>query len=163
QPGRFDYEYVRNGTANLFMISEPLLGRRAGKVNQRRTAKDLAEGLRWVVEGQHPGGGKGGVGVDKLKTDQLACFSEALPPEHARRIAEKLEIHHTPKHGWWPTTVDNPCVSRGFQHDSQRNPGPCQQLSATTQARQLAECRGDRAERVGPAVPGPAHRLGGTV
>src|SRR5213593_4149157 len=54
QPERFDYEYVRNGTANLFMISEPLVGWRAVQVTQRRTAKDFAEVLRWLAEGVHP-------------------------------------------------------------------------------------------------------------
>src|SRR5260370_41356065 len=58
QPERFDYEYVRNGTANLFMVSEPLLGWRAVHVTERRTAKDFAEGLRWLVEGVHAGAAK---------------------------------------------------------------------------------------------------------
>src|SRR5262245_10187252 len=101
QPGRFDSEYVRNGTANLFMISEPLLGRRAVKVTQRRTAKDLAEVLRWLVEELHPGAEKVVLVMDNLNTHKLACLYEAFPPEQARRIAEKLEIHHTPKHGSW--------------------------------------------------------------
>jgi hypothetical protein len=101
QPERFDYEYERKGTANLFMISEPLLGWRAVHVTERRTAKDLAEVLRWLVEELHEEAEKVVVVMDNLNTHKLASLYEAFPPEQARRIAEKLEIHHTPKHGSW--------------------------------------------------------------
>ena len=101
QPERFDHEYVRNGTANLFMISEPLLGWRHVEVTQRRTAKDFAEVLRWLAEELHPEAEKVVLVVDNLNTHKLASLYEAFPPEQARRIAEKLEIHHTPKHGSW--------------------------------------------------------------
>jgi hypothetical protein len=101
QPERFDYEYVRNGTANLFMISEPLLGWRSVHVTQRRTAKDFAEVLRWLVEDVHPDAEKVVLVMDNLNTHKLASLYEAFPPEQARRIAARLEIHHTPKHGSW--------------------------------------------------------------
>jgi hypothetical protein len=101
QPERFDYEYVRHGTANLFMISEPLLGWRSVPVTQRRTAKDFAEVLRWLVEELHPEAAKVVLVMDNLNTHKLASLYEAFPPEQARRIAERLEIHHTPKHGSW--------------------------------------------------------------
>jgi DDE superfamily endonuclease len=101
QPERFDYEYVRNGTANLFLISEPLLGWRAVQVTERRTALDFAEVLRWLVEEVHAEAEKVVVVLDNLNTHKLASLYEAFPPEQARRIAEKLEIHHTPKHGSW--------------------------------------------------------------
>jgi hypothetical protein len=101
QPERFDYEYVRNGTANLFMISEPLLGWRAVHVTERRTATDFAEVLRWLVEDVHPYAEKVVLVLDNLNTHKLASLYEAFEPEQARRIAEKLEIHHTPKHGSW--------------------------------------------------------------
>jgi hypothetical protein len=101
QPERFDYEYVRNGTANLFMISEPLLGWRSVQVTERRTAKDFAEVLRWLVEDLHPEAEKVVVVMDNLNTHKLASLYEAFPPDQARRIAEKLEIHYTPKHGSW--------------------------------------------------------------
>ncbi len=101
QPERFDYEYVRNGTANLFMISEPLEGQRHVQVTQRRTAKDFAEVLRWLVEELHPEAEKVVLVMDNLNTHKLASLYEAFPPEQARRIAERLEIHHTPKHGSW--------------------------------------------------------------
>ena len=101
QPERFDYEYVRNGTANRFMVSEPLLGWRAVHVTERRTAKDFAEVLRWLVEDVHPDAEKVVLVLDNLNTHKVASLYEAFPPEQARRIAERLEIHHTPKHGSW--------------------------------------------------------------
>ena len=101
QPQRFDFEYVRNGTANLFMISEPLLGWRSVVVTERRTAVDFAEVLRWLAEDLHPDADQIVLVLDNLNTHKLASLYEALPPEQARRIAERLEIHHTPKHGSW--------------------------------------------------------------
>ena len=101
QPERFDYEYTRNGTANLFMVSEPLLGWRAVKVTDRRTAVDFAEVVRWLVEEVHEEAETVVLVMDNLNTHKLASLYEAFPPEQARRIAEKLEIHHTPKHGSW--------------------------------------------------------------
>ncbi len=101
QPERFDFEYVRNGTANLFMLSEPLVGWRTVFVTERRTAMDFAEVVRWLVEELHPDAEKVVLVMDNLNTHKLASLYEAFPPEQARRIADKLEIHHTPKHGSW--------------------------------------------------------------
>jgi hypothetical protein len=101
QPERFDYEYVRNGTANLFMISEPLLGWRAVQVTERRTAKDFAEVLRWLVEEVHAEAEKVVLATDNLNTHKPASLYEAFPAEQARRIAERIEWHYTPKHGSW--------------------------------------------------------------
>jgi hypothetical protein len=101
QPQRFDYEYTRNGTANLFMISEPLLGWRAVQVTERRTAKDFAEVLRWLVEDVHGDAKKLVLVTDNLNTHKPASLYEAFPPEQARRIAERIEWHYTPKHGSW--------------------------------------------------------------
>ena len=101
QPERYDYEYTRNGTANLFMVTMPLLGWRAVRVTERRTAVDFAEVVRWLVEEVHEEAEKVVLVMDNLNTHKLASLYEAFPPERARRIAEKLEIHHTPKHGSW--------------------------------------------------------------
>jgi hypothetical protein len=98
---RYDYEYVRNGTANLFMVFEPLLGWRAVQVTERRTAKDLAEVLRWLAEDVHDDAKRLVLVTDNLNTHTPACLYEAFPPEQARRIAERLEWHYTPKHGSW--------------------------------------------------------------
>ena len=101
RPERFDYEYVRNGTANLFMISEPLTGRRSVTVTDRRTAKDFAEVLRWLADEIHPTAEKIVLVMDNLNTHKTASLYERYPAEEARRLAERFEIHHTPKHGSW--------------------------------------------------------------
>jgi hypothetical protein len=101
QPERFDFEYTREGVANLFMASEPLLGWRAVQVTERRTAKDFAEVVRWLVEDVHPEAETMVLVLDNLNTHKVASLYEAFPPEQARRIAERLEIHYTPKHGSW--------------------------------------------------------------
>jgi hypothetical protein len=101
QPERFDYEYVRNGTANLFMIPEPLAGWRHVMVTERRTAKDFAEVLRWLAEDVYPEADAIVLVMDNLNTHKLASLYEAFEPEQARRIAERFEVHHTPKHGSW--------------------------------------------------------------
>jgi DDE superfamily endonuclease len=101
QPERFDYEYVRNGTANLFMISEPLVGWRHVMVTERRTAKDFAEVLRWLAEDVYKEAEQIVLVMDNLNTHKLASLYEAFEPERARRLAERFEVHHTPKHGSW--------------------------------------------------------------
>ena len=101
QPERFDHEYVRNGVMNLFMITMPLLGWRAVQVTDRRTMLDFAEVIRWLVEEVHEEAEKVVLVMDNLNTHKIASLYEAFPPERARRIAEKLEIHYTPKHGSW--------------------------------------------------------------
>ena len=101
RPERFDYEYTRKGTANLFMASMPLLGWRAVKVTERRTAVDFAEVVRWLVEEVHEEAERIVLVLDNLNTHKVASLYEAFPPERARRIAERLEIHDTPKHGSW--------------------------------------------------------------
>src|SRR4029450_5844263 len=100
-PGRCGPGSARNGTATLFMVSEPLLGWRAVQVTQRRTAKDFAEVLRWLVEEVHPDAEKVVLVLDNLNTHTPASLYEAFAPEQARRIAERVEWHYTPKHGSW--------------------------------------------------------------
>ena len=101
QPERFDHEYVRNGVMNLFMVTMPLLGWRAVRVTDRRTMVDFAEVVRWLVEEVCEEAEKVVLVMDNLNTHKIASLYEAFPPERARRIAEKLEIHHTPRHGSW--------------------------------------------------------------
>jgi len=100
-PARYDYEYRRNGTANVFMAFEPLLGWRWVKVTDRRTAKDFAEVLRELVEDIHADARSVVLVVDNLNTHGPGCLYEAFDPERARRIARKLEWHYTPRHGSW--------------------------------------------------------------
>src|SRR5262249_35476500 len=84
QPRRFDYEYVRNGTANLFLVFEPLLGWRHVEVTERRTAVDFAHVVRWLVEEVHAEAETVVLVVDNLNTHRPASLYEAFPPEQAR-------------------------------------------------------------------------------
>jgi DDE superfamily endonuclease len=100
-PARYDYEYQRNGTANLFMTFQPLTGWRHVAVTDRRTAKDFAEVLRWLVEDIHAEAETVVLVTDNLNTHTPGCLYQAFEPARARRIAAKLEWHYTPKHGSW--------------------------------------------------------------
>jgi DDE superfamily endonuclease len=100
-PARYDYEYRREGVANLFMISAPLLGWRHVMVTDRRTAVDFAEVLRWVVEDLHPEAERVVLVTDNLNVHDPGSLYEAFDPARARRIATKVEWHFTPKHGSW--------------------------------------------------------------
>jgi DDE superfamily endonuclease len=101
QPERVDYEYERKGTANLFMVLEPLAGQRRVKVTERRTAVDFAYLIRELVDEQYPQAEKIVLVMDNLNTHKPASLYEAFPPAEARRLLERLEIHYTPKHGSW--------------------------------------------------------------
>jgi hypothetical protein len=100
-PAREDYEYERNGTANLFMLFEPLRGWRDVKVTEQRTKIDFAHVIRDLVDVQFPAAEKIVLVMDNLNTHKIASLYEAFPAQEARRLAEKLEIHYTPKHGSW--------------------------------------------------------------
>jgi hypothetical protein len=98
---RYDNVYVRNGVASLFLAFEPLVGWREVQVTETRTRKDWAHFIRDLVEGHYRTAEKVVLVMDQLNTHSPASLYEAFPPEEARRIAERLEIHHTPKHGSW--------------------------------------------------------------
>ncbi|HEX9057958.1 MAG TPA: IS630 family transposase [Ktedonobacterales bacterium] len=98
---RRDYEYKRHGTANLFVMVEPLAGWRHVAVTQRRTKRDYAEVLRYLVEERYPEADYICVVQDNLNTHTAGALYETFPPPQARRILAKLEFHHTPKHGSW--------------------------------------------------------------
>src|SRR5215212_3501693 len=100
-PARYDDEYERNGTANLFIISEPLAGWRHTSVTERRTKIDWAHCIKELVEIHYPEAERIVLVMDNLNTHTPAALYEAFTPTEARRIASKLEIHHTPKHGSW--------------------------------------------------------------
>ena len=96
-----DYEYQRNGVSNLFMLFAPLEGRRRVEVTERRTKVDRAEVVRKLVDEDYPGRDRIVLVMDNLNTHHPSSLYEAFEPAEARRIAERLEIHHTPKHGSW--------------------------------------------------------------
>ena len=101
QPERVDYEYERCGTANLFMVCEPLAGRRYVTVTDRRTAVDWARQIKDLVDGRYPAAERIVLVLDNLNTHTPGSLYEAFPPAEAKRLADKLEIHYTPKHGSW--------------------------------------------------------------
>jgi uncharacterized small protein (DUF1192 family) len=101
QPGRHDYEYRRNGTANLFMMFAPLEGWRHVKVTDRHTAVDYARVLKELSDTHFPGSAKIVLVQDNLNTHKPASLYEAFPPAEARRLVERFEWHYTPKHGSW--------------------------------------------------------------
>jgi DDE superfamily endonuclease len=104
QPGRpecFDYEYVRNGTANVFAFTEPLTGWRHIAVTDQRTRTDWAHEIRKLVDVHRPDAERITLVMDNLNTHSLGSLYEAFPPQEARRIIHRLEVVHTPKHGSW--------------------------------------------------------------
>ena len=98
---KYDYEYERNGTSNLFIFFAPLEAWRHIKVTDQRTMIDFAHCMRDLVDIHFPDAEKIVLVMDNLNTHKMASLYEAFAPEEARRIIEKLEIHHTPKHGSW--------------------------------------------------------------
>jgi DDE superfamily endonuclease len=101
KPEKVDYEYERNGTANIFMFTEPLTGTRHVHVTEHRTAVDWANEIRDLLEVRYPEAARVRLVCDNLNTHGMGSLYEAFPPEQARRLASRLEIHHTPKHGSW--------------------------------------------------------------
>ncbi len=101
QPARVDYEYERNGTANLFMIFAPLEGWRHVKVTDRHATIDYAHVLKELSDTHFPGATKIVLVQDNLNTHKPASLYEAFPPGEARRLVERFEWHYTPKHGSW--------------------------------------------------------------
>jgi transposase len=101
RPVRQDSEYQRNGTANIFLAVEPLGNWRRIEVTQQRTKKDFAHFVKDLVDGRYRDADRIVLVMDNLNTHSPASLYEAFEPAEAKRIAGKLEIHHTPKHGSW--------------------------------------------------------------
>jgi transposase len=101
QPLRIDYEYKRNGVANLFMFFEPFQGQRHVKVTDTRTRLDWAKAMRELSDEIHPEAEKIIVVLDNLNTHTPAAFYLAFEPDEARRLVDRFEFHFTPKHGSW--------------------------------------------------------------
>ena len=122
KPGRverYDYEYKRNGTRNLFMFCEPKAGWRHVEVTERRTAVDFAHQMRWLVDDAYPHTETIRLVLDNLNTHKLGSLYDAFKPTEARRIAKRLEFHYTPLHGSWLNMAEielsvfsNQCLNR---------------------------------------------------
>jgi hypothetical protein len=106
QPERYDYEYQRNGTRNLFVFFQPLAGRRHVLITEQRTKVDYAHAMRYLVDELFPDAEVVVVVEDNLNTHTPASLYEAFEPEEAKRILNRLEFHHTPKHGSWLNMVE---------------------------------------------------------
>jgi hypothetical protein len=101
QPKKVDYEYERNGTASIFMHTEPLGSWRQVSVRSRRTKKDWAWEIKDLLEIYYPNAERIILVCDNLNTHRLGSLYETFSPEEARKLARRLEIHYTPKHGSW--------------------------------------------------------------
>ena len=122
KPGRaarYDYEYRREGTCNLFVFVQPHTGWRHVKVTDRRTKQDFAQCMKDLVDVHFPEAKVVRVVLDQLNTHTPAALYEAFEPDEARRIIRKLEFHHTPKHGSWLNMAEielsvlaNQCLDR---------------------------------------------------
>ena len=104
---RIDYEYERNGTANIFMFCEPLAGWRQTRVTERRTKPDWARAIRDLLDGRYADAKVVVLVMDNLNTHSIGSLYEAFSPAEALRLARRLEIHHTPKHGSWLNIAEN--------------------------------------------------------
>jgi hypothetical protein len=104
EPGRvekIDNEYRREGTCSIFIFTEPLVGWRYAEAFEHRTKVDWAHRVKWVLDNQYPYAEKVVLVMDNLNTHVISSLYEAFQPEEAFRLAQRLEIHYTPKHGSW--------------------------------------------------------------
>jgi DDE superfamily endonuclease len=120
---RVDHVYVRNGVASLFLASEPLQGWRQVAVREQRRRVDWAWFIRSLLEGRYREAERLVLVLDQLNTHSPASLYEAFPPEEAKRLADRLEIHHTPKHGSWLNVAEielsalaRQCLARRIAH-----------------------------------------------
>ena len=113
-----DCEYVRHGTANVFMAFEALTGWREAQVTDRRCRADWAHFVRGLVDGRYRDADKVVLVMDQLNIHSPASLYEAFPPAEAKRVAGRLEIHHTPKHGSWlnMAEIELSAFSRDLPH-----------------------------------------------
>lgn len=141
QVAKYDTEYKRNGTSNLFMFFAPLEAWREVKVTDRRTMVDWAHCMRDLVDVHFPKAEMIILVMDNLNTHRLASLYLAFPPEEARRIIEKLDIHYTPVHGSWLNMAEIEFSALSKQCLNRRIPDQVslkQEVSAWTESRNSA-------------------------
>ena len=114
-----DNEYVRNGTCSIFLSTEPLASWRYAEAKQQRTRTDWAAFIKWLLDERYPDAEVVVLVCDNLNTHNIASLYEAFEPAEALRLAKRLEIHHTPKHGSWLdiaeielSALGNQCLSK---------------------------------------------------
>lgn len=142
-PERWDYEYVRNGVADVFMCFAPLLCERHVRVTPARTRLDLAETLRWVSDELYPEAERIVLVWDNLNTHSAGSLYETFPPEEAERLASRFEIHHTPRHGSWldMAEVEIGCLMRHGLPERVADLGEMERLVAAWEADRNARAR----------------------
>jgi hypothetical protein len=106
QPKRYDYEYKREGTCNIFGFFQPLASWRHLKVTERRTAEDFSHCMKQLVDELYPDARRIHLVLDNLNTHCPASLYKTFPPSEARRILNRIEFHYTPKHGSWLNRVE---------------------------------------------------------
>ena len=106
RPPRYDYEYEKKGSANVFGFLEPKTGQRHLRVTERRTKQDFAYAIDYLLTELYPAASKVRLVLDNLNTHTLAALYDTFPAEQARRLARRLEFHFTPKHGSWLNAVE---------------------------------------------------------
>lgn len=149
EPGqveRFDSEYVREGTRNLFLVFEPLAGWRHVEVTERRTRIEFAHVVRYLVDVRYAEAERIVLVLDQLNTHSLASLYQAFPPAEAKRLAQRVEIHHTPKHGSWlnMAEIELSVLARQCLADRMQSPTHLQQqVAAWEERRNLRTVRVD--------------------
>jgi len=127
---KIDSEYVRQGTCSIFLFCEPLAGWRHVDAQVRRTKKDWAYQIRWLLDKQYPNVEKVVLVMDNLNTHNTSSLYEAFPPDIALGLAKRLEIHYTPKHGSWLNIAEIELSSLSRQCLGKRRIGTLDELNA---------------------------------
>jgi hypothetical protein len=143
-PERVDCDYRREGTANLFMCCEPLGGWRHVEVTERRTRRDWAQVVKYLVDVRYPDAERIVLVLDNLNTHSPASLYETFVPAEAKRIVDRLEIHYTPKHGSWLNIAEIELSVLSRQCLGQRIP------SRNAMAKAVAAWEADRNRSAGP-------------
>jgi hypothetical protein len=132
RPKKVDYEYKREGVANIFMHAEPLAGWRKVNVRKQRTRQDWAQEIKDLLDISYPQADKVCLVCDNLNTHKLGSLYETFAPEEARRLARRLEMHYTPKHGSWLNMAEIELSALSKQGLSERIPGMVTLSQVTT-------------------------------
>jgi hypothetical protein len=143
-PEKIDNEYVRCGTCSIFLFTEPLAGWRYADAQEHRTKKDWAYQIKRILDEQYPDARKVLLVMDNLNTHTLSSLYEAFPPEEAFRLARRLEIHHTPKHGSWLNIAEIELSALGRQCLGTRRIGNLEGLNVEMNAWQQDRNAGQR-------------------